>query len=297
MTPIALARFNIVFSLGILGLKYAAYALTGSVSLYSDALESIVNVAAALMALYAIQVAAQPPDREHPFGHTKAEFLSAVAEGALILFAAVEIARAAGARLMSPVPLEGLTAGLTLSLLAGVLTAGWAVFLIRTGRKRRSPALVADGKHLWTDVVSTGGVLAGILLARATGWWILDPILAIAVAINVVIEGLRLMRESMGGLMDESLPDAQMNNIQQIIRANMEGAIEVHALRSRTAGQHRFIEFHLVVPGSMSVEASHAICDRLEAALRTSIADCSVTIHVEPEEKAKHLGAVARLRD
>ena len=297
MSPIALARYNIVFSLGILGLKYAAYALTGSVSLYSDALESIVNVAAALMALYAIQVAAQPPDREHPFGHTKAEFLSAVAEGALILFAAVEIARAAGARLMAPVPLEGLTIGLALSSLAGVLTAGWAVFLIRTGRKRRSPALLADGKHLWTDVVSTGGVLAGILLARATGWWILDPILAIAVAINVVIEGLRLMRDSMGGLMDESLPDAQMDDIQQIIRAQMDGAIEAHALRSRTAGRHRFIEFHLVVPGTMSVEASHAICDRLEAALVAGIADCSVTIHVEPEEKAKHQGPVARLRD
>ncbi|MDZ4700213.1 MAG: cation diffusion facilitator family transporter [Rhodothermales bacterium] len=297
MTPIALARYNILFSLGILGLKYAAYALTGSVSLYSDALESIVNVAAALMALYAIQVAAQPPDREHPFGHTKAEFLSAVAEGALILFAAVEIARAAGARLLAPVPLEGLTAGLALSSLAGVLTAAWAAFLIRTGRKRRSPALVADGKHLWTDVVSTGGVLVGILLANATGWWILDPILAMAVAINVVIEGLRLMRESMGGLMDESLPDAQMDDIQQIIRTSMDGAIEAHALRSRTAGRHRFIEFHLVVPGSMSVEASHAICDRLETALVAGIADCSVTIHVEPEGKAKHLGPVARLRD
>ncbi|MEZ4701898.1 MAG: cation diffusion facilitator family transporter [Rhodothermales bacterium] len=297
MSPLNTARINIAFSISVLGLKYAAYLMTGSVSLYSDALESIVNVAAALMALFAISVASQPPDREHPFGHTKAEFLAAVAEGAMILFAAVEIARAAGSRLMEPVALTELTRGALLSLLAGVLTAGWAVYLIRTGRKRRSPALVADGRHLWTDVISTGGVLVGILLASATGWWILDPLLAIAVAINVVIEGLRLMRESMGGLMDESLPDAQMEQIQQIIRKNMDGAIEAHALRSRTAGQHRFIEFHLVVPGAMSVEASHAICDRIEAALREAIADCSITIHVEPEEKAKHQGPVARLKD
>jgi cation diffusion facilitator family transporter len=297
MSPAVLARLNIVFSLAVLGLKYAAYARTGSVSLYSDALESIVNVAAALMALYAVHLAAQPPDRNHPFGHTKAEFLSAVAEGALILFAAVEIARAAGARLLDPAPIAELTFGASLSFLAGVLSAAWAVFLVRTGRKRRSPALIADGKHLWTDVVSTFGVLAGILFAGATGWWILDPLLAVAVAVNIVIEGLRLMRESLGGLMDESLPDAKVEEIQRIVRANMDGALEAHALRSRTAGRQLFVEFHLVVPGKMSVADSHAICDRIESALHVAIPDAHITIHVEPEVKAKHRGAVARISD
>jgi cation diffusion facilitator family transporter len=292
MSSVSTARLSLVVSLAVLGLKYLAYALTGSVSLYSDALESVVNVAAAVVALLAVRVAVRPPDENHPYGHTKAEYLSAVVEGALILFAAVEIVRAAWGRFLDPVALEGIGVGLAVSVSATGLNAAWAAVLVRTGRRHRSPALVADGKHLWTDVVTTLGVLAGVGLASATGWWVLDPLLAIAVALNIVVVGLRLVRESVGGLMDERVPEEEMEAIRQAIHDHMGGAEEVHALRARHAGRHTFIEFHLVLPGGTSVSEAHAVCDRLEAALHEAVPDSSVTIHVEPEEKGKGHGGV-----
>ena len=294
MTPLSAARLGLVVSLVVLALKTVAYRLTGSVSLYSDALESVVNVAAAGVALFAIRVAAAPPDAEHPYGHTKAEYFSAVIEGALIVFAAVEIVRAAWGRFAEPVTLDLGAAGIAFAVAATVLNGVWAGALVRTGRAHRSPALVADGRHLWSDVVSTVGVLAGIGLAVATGWWILDPLLAVAVAVNVVIVGVRLIRESVGGLMDESVPAEDLDGIRAAIHAAMGEALEAHALRARRAGSHTFVEFHLVMPGSATVEASHALCDRLEAAVQAAVAGSSVTIHVEPESKAKgHGGVVA----
>lgn len=293
-TPTALARWTVAVSVAVLGLKYAAYALTGSVSLYSDALESLVNVAAAVVALYAIRVAARPPDADHPYGHTKAEYLSAVVEGALVLFAAVEIVRAAWERLLEPLPLEGIGIGLVVSVGATALNATWASVLVRAGRRHRSPALVADGRHLWTDVVTTVGVLAGVGLAAATGWWVLDPAVAILVAANVVVVGVRLVRESVGGLMDESVPEAELATIREAIRAHMGGAEEVHALRARHAGRHTFVEFHLVVQGEATVDEAHVLCDRLEAAVRAAVPESSVTVHVEPAHKGKgHGGVVA----
>lgn len=295
MTTVSTARLSLVVSLAVLGLKALAYALTGSVSLYSDALESVVNVVAAAVALVAVRVALRPPDENHPYGHTKAEYLSAVVEGALILYAAVEIVRAAWGRFLAPVALDRIGLGLAVAVGATVLNGAWAAFLVRTGRRRRSPALAADGKHLWTDVVTTVGVLAGIGLATATGWWVLDPLLAVAVAVNIVVVGLRLVRESVGGLMDESVPEAEMAAIREAIRGHMAGAEEVHALRARHAGRHTFIEFHLVLPGTTTVAASHALCDRLEAAIREAVPSSSVTIHVEPESKAKQQGEIVRL--
>lgn len=294
MTAVSTARLGLVVSLVVLGLKVVAYRLTGSVSLYSDALESVVNVAAAGVALFAVRLAVLPPDENHPYGHTKAEYLSAVVEGALIVFAAVEIMRAAWGRFQSPVALDAPGAGVAVAVVATILTAAWAAVLVRTGRAHRSPALVADGRHLWSDVGSTIGVLAGIGLAVATGWWILDPLLAVTVAVNVVVVGVRLIRESVGGLMDESLPADEMRVVHEAILGEMGDAIEAHALRARRAGRHTFVEFHLVLAGETSVEASHGLCDRLEAAIQAAVPGSSVTIHVEPEAKAKgHGGVVA----
>lgn len=295
MKPLAIARMSVVVGLIVLGLKYVAYRFTGSISLYSDALESIVNVVAALAALVSIRVAAQPPDLNHPFGHSKAEYFSAVLEGGLILFAAVEIVRAAWQRFLAPIALTDLDVGLGIAVLASVLNGGMAAFLVWNGRRQRSPALVADGKHLWTDVITTVGVLAGIGLAWITDWWILDPLLALLVALNIVWVGVQLVQDSVGGLMDESLSSTTMETIQGIIASHMEGALEAHDLRSRRAGQNRFIEFHLVVPGTLSVADSHKICDRLEEALRQAVPGLRVMIHVEPEEKAHHKGRIRRI--
>ena len=295
MKPVVAAGLSIVVGVVVFALKYAAYRLTGSVSIYSDALESTVNVVAAAAALISIRVAAQPPDLNHPFGHSKAEYFSAVLEGGLILFAAIEIVRAAWGRFLEPVALTGLGIGLGLALAATVLNGAMAAFLVWNGRRQRSPALVADGKHLWADVVSTVGVVTGVSLAAWTGWWILDPLMALLVACAIVWVGVRLVRYSIGGLMDESLPARTMATIQGVIADHMEGALEVHDLRSRRAGQHTFIEFHLVVPGTMRVEAAHTICDRLENELSRALPGSIVTIHIEPEEKAHRRGRVTRL--
>ncbi len=296
MRPIFAAGISLAVGVVVLGLKYLAYRLTGSVSLYSDALESTVNVAAAVLALFVVRLSGRPPDERHPYGHTKAEYFSAVVEGALILFAAVEIVRSAWARLAEPPPLVGLPAGVSVSVLAGLLNGGLGFFLLWVARRERSPALAADGRHVLTDVVTTAGVLMGIGLASLTGWWILDPVVALAVAANILWVGVGLVRDSIGGLMDETLPQMEMAVIQGVIDRNMEGALEAHALRSRRAAHRPFIEFHLVVPGTMSVSDSPLICDRLEDAHREALPGSNVTIHVEPEGKAKHDGRVTRLR-
>ncbi len=281
----------------VFALKYLAYYLTGSVSLYSDALESVVNIIAAAVALFAVHYASRPADVNHPYGHTKVEYFSAVLEGGLILFAAVEIVRAAWQRFQAPLALEGLDAGLALSITASAMNAGLAWFLIHHGRRLQSPALKADGKHVWTDVLTSVGVVIGVSLAWWTGWWVLDPLIAILVAVNVLFVGWRLVRYSVGGLMDESVPEERMARIARAIEQQMDGALEVHDVRTRRAGPVTFVEFHLVVPEGMTVGASHEICDRIEEALRTAVPGCMVTIHVEPEGKAKHHvpGVVIRL--
>lgn len=295
MKPVTAASLSLVVGLAVFTLKYVAYRLTGSVSLYSDALESIINVVAAGTALFSVRVAAQPPDLNHPFGHSKAEYFSAVLEGGLILFAAVEIVRAAWQRLLEPAALDDLGVGLGLTLLATGCNTAMATLLVWIGRRQRSPALVADGRHLWTDVASTVGVVSGVGLAAWTGWWVLDPLLALLMAGAIVWMGVRLVRYSVGGLMDESPPTGTMAIIQSVIAEQMDGALEVHDLRSRRAGQRVFVEFHLVVPGTMRVDAAHTICDRLEETLRQTLPGIVVTIHVEPEYKAHRKGRVTRL--
>lgn len=284
------ALFSMGVGVVVLALKLGAWALTGSVALLSDALESIVNVAAAGLALWALWVAAHPADREHPYGHHKAEYLSAVVEGALIIVAALVILHEAGWALIEPRHIEAAWSGLVLNGVATALNAVWAVYLIRVGRRWRSPAIGADGLHLLADVVTSVGVIAGIALAVVLDAPVLDPILAGLVAINILWMGQRLVRRSVAGLMDAA-PDAEtLERIRRAIAVSATGALEAHDVRTRHAGRASFVEFHLVVPGEWTVAEAHAVCDRIEAALKAELEGAVITIHVEPEEKAKQEG-------
>lgn len=287
-----IATASVAIGVVVLALKYFAYHLTGSVALLSDALESIVNVAASIGALIAIRYSAMPADANHPYGHSKAEYFSVVVEGVLIIVAAILIFHEAYGAFLEPRGLEAPAEGLAVNGAATVLNGLWCTLLIVIGRRRRSPAMVADGRHLLTDVVSSFGVLAGLLLSLATGIALLDPILASLVAVNILWSGWRLVRESVGGLMDEAVPTDALDSIREIISANADGALEAHDVRTRHAGRLTFIDFHLVVPGDMTVSRAHEICDRIEQALRDEVDDALINIHVEPEEKAKQHGVV-----
>ena len=274
----------------VFAIKYLAYYVTGSIALYSDALESIINITTSLAALIAISVSAQPPDSNHPFGHEKAEYFSAVLEGVLIVVAAGAILNEAWKGFLDPQPIDAPALGLAINAGASVLNGIWGYVLVKVGRSHRSPALVADGKHVLTDVWTSVGVVVGVAAAALSGWMQLDAIVAAAVALNILWTGWGLMRESVGGLMDEGLPDHELEAIRQVISAHADGAIEAHDLKTRRAGRTTFVEFHLVVAGEMTVEDSHAICDRLEDALEKLIPDARISIHVEPREKAKLSG-------
>ncbi len=287
-----LAIGSLAVGLLVLLIKTLAWWLTGSVALLSDALESIVNVATAMAALVALRIAAAPADADHPFGHHKAEYFSAVMEGVLIVIAAILILREAWGAWQAPQPMTEPGLGLALVAVASLLNGAWAFVLIRRGRALRSPALVADGQHLWADVVTSAGVTAGLLGALVTGWHWLDPLMAAAVAVHILWSGWQVVRGSVGGLMDESVPETDLEQMRAVISEHADGAVEAHDLRARHAGQATFVEFHLVVPGEMSVDSAHDICDRVEAALKAAFEGCRITIHVEPEHKAKHSGIV-----
>jgi len=276
----------------VLALKTLAWWMTGSIALLSDALESTVNVATAIAALIAIRLASRPADANHPYGHHKAELFSAILEGVMIIIAALLIMREAYHGFLAPRMLDAPLEGLLVNGLASVINAFWCWMLITQGRKRRSPALVADGRHLFTDVISSVGVTFGVLVAILSGWAMLDPLMALIVAINILWSGWRVMRESLSGLLDEAIPDVTLAQVRETISREAEGAVEAHDLRTRHAGQASFVEFHLIVPGEMTVNAAHDICDRIEAALKEILEGCVVTIHVEPERKAKHSGVV-----
>lgn len=286
------AAASIGVAVAVMGIKYVAFLMTGSVALFSDAMESIVNVLTAVAALIAIRIGAQPPDRGHPFGHHKAEYFAAVLEGALIIVAAMLIFHEAYQALVEPRTLTEPVAGLAVNGLATAINAAWAWVLISRGRAWSSPALEGDGHHLFTDVVTSVGVLVGLVLATLTGWNILDPLLAGAVAINILRIGYNLAVESMSKLMDQAASPEIEARIKDAIRANGEGALQAHDIRTRTAGPQTFIEFHLVVPGEMTVKLAHDICDRLEEAIERELENTDVVIHVEPEHKAKRKGAV-----
>lgn len=282
-----LAAWSIAIALIVLGLKTYAWWVTGSVALYSDALESIVNVVASCVALWAIRVSHMPADDDHQHGHHKAEYFSAVVEGVLICVAAFLIIFKVWQSWGETTQLDQSWLGIGVNAAASVLNAAWAVTLIRAGRAARSPALVADGHHIMTDVYTSIGVLIGLVGAIITGWLWLDPALAVLVALNILYQGWHVIIGSLGGLMDKAVEPADAMRIRNIISANSKGAMEVHDLKTRIAGRATFIEFHLIVDGEMPVRESHVICDRIEDALRADIPSVRVTIHVEPDHEAK----------
>lgn len=282
------ARSYITLSIGAavltMALKFVAYVLTGSVGLLSDALESVVNLVAALIAFWALTLAARPADEEHHYGHSKAEYFASGIEGGLIVLAAVSIAIVAVPRLVHPQPLEKVGIGLAVAVAGAAINGGVALVLAQAGRRLRSVSLQADSRHLMTDVWTTCGVLVGVALVGVTGWLILDPIIALIVAANVVWTGVRLVRESGLGLMDTALPQADQQTIASIQAQYRAKGIEFHALRTRRSGSRRFVSMHVLVPGNWTVKQGHDLCEEIEMALHEALPETTVFTHLEPLE-------------
>ncbi len=286
------AAIGLAVAVAVLALKALAAWLTGSLALFSDALESVVNVSTAIAALVSVRLAARPADAALPYGYHKAEYFSAVFTGVLIGIAAILIFREAWIGFTEPRELTFDPLGLGVSIVATALNAGWAMLLMRAGRRERSPALVADARHIFTDVVSTIAVLAGVMLVFATGYTQFDAVLAALVGFAILWSGWQVLRESVVGLMDVAVEPSLLGRIREVIASSADGAIEAHDVRTRQAGRRTFIDFHLVVPAAMTVDAAHEICDRIEGQLRAVVDDAMITIHVEPENKAKHSGII-----
>jgi len=288
-----LAFWSIIVALVVMAIKFVAWWITGSVALYSDALESIVNVAASTIAWIAIRLSLKPADNNHHYGHHKAEYFSAIIEGVLIVLAALLIFNEAYSALNSNHALESTGLGMAINTVAALINGVWAWILITVGKREGSPALVADGRHIKADVVTSIGVLFGLVITLLTGWLILDVIMAVLVGLNILREGWYLVAGSVNNLMDLATDDEQTELIESVILDNMAGAIEAHDIRTRVSGPLTFVEFHLIVDGSMSVSKSHEICDRLEKSLREKIKGAQTTIHVEPDHKRKNSGLKA----
>ncbi|SIQ27534.1 cation diffusion facilitator family transporter [Rhizobium sp. RU20A] len=283
-----LAFWGIPLAFGVMGLKLVAWWVTGSVALLSDGLESTVNVIAAFIAYFVIRYAQKPADDDHPYGHHKAEYLSAVLEGVLIVVAALLIIREAVPALLAPQPMEAPVLGLAINAVAAVINFVWARVLIRVGASHRSPALLADGHHIMSDVVTSAGVLVGLVLVIFTGYAVLDPALAIIVACNIIWQGWKVISHSIDGLMDKAVEPGEEDAIKAAIASQARGSLGVHFLRTRRAGSATFVGFDLVVPSTMTVSEAHDICDRLEAAIHAAQPGSRVAIHVEPESERAH---------
>ncbi len=278
---------SIAAALMTIGLKTGAYFLTGSVGLLSDAMESGINLVAALAAFWALSFAATPADEDHPFGHNKAEYFSSGLESILIVIAAIGIGFVAWGRLFSPQPLEQIGIGLFLSLVATVINGSVAWVLLSAGRRLRSITLRADAHHLFTDVWTSAGVTAGILLVKLTGWLILDPIIALLVAISILVSGVRLLRETGAGLLDTAMPVAERDLIANIFSIYEPQGIHFHALRTRVAGSRRFVTFHLLVPGEWTIQHGHDLCEEVEQQIVDALPGTNVVAHMEPLEDPK----------
>jgi cation diffusion facilitator family transporter len=288
MTPAAALRIPLMLSIAAavltVGLKSAAYWLTGSVGLLSDALESLINLAAATMAYLSIRYAAKPVDASHTYGHEKIEYFSSGLEGGLILMAAGGIAWAAAERLLYPQEPVDLGLGMAISMVAAVVNGAVGVVLLRAGKKHGSIVLEADGKHLLTDVWTSVAVLAGLSLVVLTGRPIFDPLVALVVTANILWTAVDLMRRSFNGLMDHALPGDEQALLRDAIRAHLGPNMDFHALRTRQAGTRRFADFHLLVPGRFSVKDAHVLTGQIEEAIQSALPGIEVTVHVEPIE-------------
>ena len=263
-------------------LKTVAYFLTGSVGLLSDALESIVNLVGALMALAMLTVAARPADDDHTYGHSKAEYFSSGVEGTLILIAAVSIIWTAAPRLWNPQPLEQVGLGLAVSVGASVINLLAAYFILRAGKKYKSITLEANAHHLMTDVWTSVGVIAGVGLVALTGWERLDPIVAFIVAANIIWSGTRIVRASVLGLMDTALPEEERSTITKVLETYTAKGIQFHALRTRQSGARRFVSFHVLVPDTWTVLEGHQLLEHIEADIRQTLPEITVFTHLEP---------------
>jgi len=280
----SLTRFawlSIGAALLTIGLKTAAYLITGSVGLFSDAIESLVNLLGGIMALAMLTIAARPADEDHAYGHGKAEYFSSGLEGGLILVAAISIAVAAALRLFTPKPLEELGIGIAISLAASVVNLVVALLLLRAGRKHNSITLEANAHHLLTDVWTSVGVIAGIGLVIATGWQWLDPIVALLVAANITRTALGIMRRSVGGLMDAAIPPQDLEAVRKIFQTYEANGVKFHALRTRQAGARRFISVHVLVPGDWTVHRGHELLEQIEADIRVAVSDSTIFTHLE----------------
>lgn len=286
-SPTFYAGLSVATSIVVIGLKFSAYFLTGSVGLLSDAVESLVNIVAALVALWVLAYSAAKPDAEHNFGHEKAEYFSSGIEGTLIFVAAGAIVWTAIPRLFSPQPLEQVGLGIALSVLASLANAGCAWIMLRAAREHRSITLEADARHLLTDVWTTVGVLVGLLLVKLTGWLVLDPVIAIVVAIQILWTGWRLIARSFQGLMDRAIPDEDRAVIVEVLETLRHQGADYHALRTRVAGAKSFVDVHILVPGKMSVQAGHDLVERLEGEIRQRLPHVEVLTHLEPLEDPK----------
>jgi len=281
------AWLSIAAAVFTISLKALAYLLTGSVGLLSDALESLVNLAGGLIALAMLNLAARPPDEEHAYGHTKAEYFSSGVEGALITLAAISIGAAAIDRLLHPQPIEQPGLGLAVSSVASLINLGAALVLRDAGRRHSSITLDANAKHLFTDVLTSLAVLAGVLLVVITGWLWLDPAIALAVAANIVRMGVQLLHRSANGLLDAALPDEEVAKVRQVLSAYAgDDGVQYHALRTRQAAARSFVSVHILVPGRWSVQDGHRLVERIEADIRRAIPNATVFTHLEPLEDA-----------
>ena len=278
------AVLSIVAAVVTIGLKVGAYLLTGSVGLFSDAAESVVNLVAAMTAVWALTFAARPPDEEHAFGHNKAEYFSSGLESALIIIAAGWIGVTAWDRLMDPQPLENVGLGLSVSLVAAALNGGVALVILRAGRRLRSITLRADAQHLFTDVWTSVGVVLGILTVQLTGWLVLDPLIGLLVAANIVWTGVQLLRDTANGLLDRALPPEDLEKISKILSRYEERGVRFHAVRTRAAGQRRFISMHVLVPGRWTVQEGHDLSEQIEEDLAEALPQSAFFMHLEPSE-------------
>jgi cation diffusion facilitator family transporter len=285
--PVNLLKFaylSIVTGIIVFGMKIGAYLATHSVGLLSDALESIVNIVAAVVALFALRTAMKPADNVHHFGRGKAEYFSASIEGFMILLAALIIVFTAVERIITPRPLEAVGWGLTISTLASLLNGAVAVTLMRAGKKHRSPVLDADGKHLLTDVWTSVGVVIGVGLVVVTKWERLDGVVALAVGLNIIVTGINLLRSSTAGLMDKALSDEDHQKIVEVLTKHESETVKFHALQTREAGRQRFVSMHVLVPGDWSIQKGHDLSEVIETEIKAHLENTTVSTHVEPIE-------------
>lgn len=283
-TLVRYAWLSVAAALATMGIKFVAWAITDSVGLLSDALESTVNLVAAIGAVVALSLAARPADDQHAYGHGKAEYFSSLAEGLMIMLAAATIAYAAIDRLLNPVELEKLGIGIAISIVASLINLAVALVLRHVGRRDRSIALEADSKHLLTDVWTTAGVVVAVAMVGVTGIEWLDPVIGLAVAANIIVAGLGLVARSSRGLMDAALPADELAAIEEVLVAHTSASTEFHGLRTRQAGYRSFMSVHVLVPGSWSVQRSHDLVETIEAELRSKVPDLTVVTHIEPLE-------------